>query len=248
MKRNIIVTGGAQGIGKITVLELAKNGFGVSVFDKDPEALSEFKNEVDSDSIAFFETDISLEKSVKKSIAASLHLFGNIAGLINNAAILIDKPITHLSLDEWNRVLATNLTGAFLCSKHAVSELKKSKGRIINISSTRALQSEPNTEAYSTSKGGILAFTHSLAISLGPEIKVNSICPGWIDVSTVRKQSKTEAANLTKADHLQHPAGRVGKAKDISNMVLFLLQAENDFITGQNFVIDGGITKKMIYV
>lgn len=248
MQRNIIVTGGAQGIGKITALELAKNGFGVSVFDKDTEALSEFKNEVDSDSIAFFETNISVEKSVEKSIAASLKVFGNISGLINNAAILIDKPITDLSLDEWNRVIATNLTGAFLCSKYAVSELKKSKGRIINISSTRALQSEPNTEAYSTSKGGILALTHSLAISLGPEIKVNSISPGWIDVSTVKKQSKIEAANLSKADHSQHPAGRVGKAKDISNMVLFLLQAENDFITGQNFVIDGGITKKMIYV
>jgi NAD(P)-dependent dehydrogenase (short-subunit alcohol dehydrogenase family) len=153
-----------------------------------------------------------------------------------------------LSLEEWNRVIGTNLTGSFLTAKFAAPHLKQSKGSIINISSTRALQSEANTEAYSASKGGVLALTHSLAVSLGPEIKVNSISPGWIDVSGVKKKSKSKQIELTEADHLQHPAGRVGKAEDIANMVLFLLNPANDFITGQNFVIDGGMTKKMIYV
>jgi len=151
-------------------------------------------------------------------------------------------------LDEWNRVIGTNLTGAFLCAKHTAPFLKNSNGSIVNISSTRAFQSEPNTEAYSASKGGILALTHALAMSLAPEIRVNCISPGWIDVSGIKKKTKANQIELSEVDHQQHPAGRVGKPADITNMVLFLLNPENDFITGQNFIIDGGMTKKMIYV
>lgn len=246
--KNIIVTGGAQGIGKIISKQLHEKGFFVSVFDIDDEALIEFKSENDSEDIVFFQTDISDEESVSDSIMQSMEKSGNISGLINNAAIQINKPITELSLEEWNRVISTNLTGTFLCAKHAAPFLKKSNGNIINISSTRAFQSEPNTEAYSASKGGILALTHSLAVSLGPEIKVNCISPGWIDVSGIKKKSKANQIELSKADQLQHPAGRVGKPEDIANMVLFLLNPENDFITGQNFVIDGGMTRKMIYI
>lgn len=246
--KNIIVTGGTQGIGKIISFELANKGFAVSVFEIDKEAIEEFKLETDLENIAFFKTDISDEESVKKSIQLSFKKFGNISGLINNAAIQIEKPITELTLEEWNRVIGTNLTGAFLCAKHAAEYLKKSKGSIVNISSTRAFQSEPNTEAYSASKGGILALTHALAMSLGSEINVNCISPGWIDVSGIKKKSKANQIKLSEADHFQHPAGRVGKAEDIANMVLFLLDPENDFITGQNFIIDGGMTKKMIYV
>jgi len=248
MKMNIIVTGGVQGIGKVISQQLLKNDFSVSVFEIDKEAIGEFKTETNSEDIAFFKTDVSDEESVQKSIIASVERFGNISGLINNAAIQIDKPVTELTLDEWNRVIGTNLTGTFLCSKHTAPFLKKSKGNIINISSTRAFQSEPNTEAYSASKGGILALTHTLAISLGPEIRVNCISPGWIDVSRIKKKSKANQIELSEADHIQHPAGRVGKPEDIANMVLFLLNPENDFITGQNFIIDGGMTKKMIYV
>ncbi|MBK6284387.1 MAG: SDR family oxidoreductase [Draconibacterium sp.] len=248
MNKNIIVTGGAQGIGKIITKQLSEKGYSVSVFDIDEEALQEFKAESNSDKIAFFKTDISEEESVRNSVQQSIEFFGNISGLINNAAIQIDKPVTELTIEEWNRVIGTNLTGAFLCSKHAASFLKKSKGNIINISSTRAFQSEPNTEAYSASKGGILALTHSLAVSLGPEIKVNSISPGWIDVSGIKKKSIADQIKLSEADHVQHPAGRVGKPEDIANLVLFLLNPENDFITGQNFIIDGGMTRKMIYI
>lgn len=248
MTRNIIVTGGAQGIGKIISHQLLENGFSVSVFEIDEEAVEEFKSEIGLENIAFFTTDVSSEESVRKAIAASVERFGNISGLINNAAIQIDKPVTELTLEEWTRVISVNLTGAFLCAKHAAPFLKNSKGSIVNISSTRAFQSEPNTEAYSASKGGILAFTHSLAISLGPEIRINCISPGWIDVSAIKKKSKSNQIELTEADHSQHPAGRVGKPEDIANMVLFLLNPENDFITGQNFIIDGGMTNKMIYV
>jgi len=246
--KNIIVTGGAQGIGKIISRQFLEKGFGVSVFEIDEEAILEFKEENNNKNLEFFKTDVSDEESVRNSIEASVEKFGNISGLINNAAIQIDKPITELTLEEWNRVIGTNLTGAFLCAKHATPFLRNSKGSIINISSTRAFQSETNTEAYSASKGGILTLTHSMAMSLSPEIKVNCISPGWIDVSGIKKKSKANQIKLSEADHLQHPAGRVGKPQDIANMVLFLLNPENDFITGQNFIIDGGMTKKMIYV
>jgi NAD(P)-dependent dehydrogenase (short-subunit alcohol dehydrogenase family) len=246
--KNIIVTGGAQGIGKVISQLLLEKGFCISVFEIDKEAIEEFNAEIGTENIDFFTTDVSNEENVRKSIAASVERFGNIDGLINNAAIQIDKPVTELTLEEWNRVIGTNLTGAFLCAKHAALLLKNSKGSIVNISSTRAFQSEANTEAYSASKGGILALTHSLAISLAPEIRVNCISPGWIDVSAIKKNSKSNQIELSEADHLQHPAGRVGKPEDIANMVLFLLNPENDFITGQNFIIDGGMTKKMIYV
>ncbi len=248
MNKNIIVTGGAQGIGKIVSKELLKNGYSVSVFEIDEEAIDELKDETQSDNIAFFKTDVSDEKDVQKSILASVEKFGNIYSLINNAAIHINKPIDKLSYEEWNHTISVNLSGAFLCSKYAVPHLKKTKGSIINMSSTRAFQSEPNTEAYSASKGGIFSLTHALAMSLGPEIRVNSISPGWIDVSGIRKKTKAREYKQTHEDKTQHPVGRVGTAKDISNMILFLFNPENSFITGQNFVIDGGMSRKMIYV
>ncbi len=248
MKGNIIVTGGAQGIGKITALELLKNGYSVSVFEIDKEAIAEFQDETMNKNIAFFTTNVADENGVQQSVLASFQKFGNISGLVNNAAIHANKPISELTFEEWNRVINVNLGGAFLCSKFAAPYLKESKGSIINLCSTRAFQSEANTEAYSASKGGIFSLTHALAMSLGPEIRVNCISPGWIDVSAVRKKTEAKQYKTTDEDHAQHPVGRVGNAEDISNMILFLLNPENNFITGQNFIIDGGMTRKMIYV
>lgn len=248
MKKHVIVTGGAQGIGKITVLHLLKKGFAVSAFELDEEAIAELRPELPEKAAAIYKVNVADELAVANAVQQSVKRFGNIYGLVNNAAILNNKPLTELSLDEWNRVIGTNLTGAFLCAKHAASHLKKAKGRIINMASTRAFQSEPNTEAYSASKGGIYALTHALAASLGPEVKVNSISPGWIDVSGVKKKAEANQYQFRPEDHAQHPAGRVGNAQDIATMIHFLLEENNDFITGQNFVIDGGMTTKMIYV
>lgn len=248
MKKHVIITGGAQGIGKHLVLELLSKNYTVSVFEIDEEAIAEFQKEFTQELVQIQHVDVSDEDSVKEAINKSFNRHQNIFGLVNNAATSINKPLTDLSLDEWNKVIGTNLSGTFLCSKYAAPVMKQNGGRIINMASTRALQSEPDTEAYSASKGGILALTHAMAASLGPEIKVNAISPGWIDVSAVKKSSLAYQEKLTKKDHAQHPAGRVGKASDIASMVLFLLLPENDFITGQNFVIDGGMTTKMIYV
>ena len=108
--------------------------------------------------------------------------------------------------------------------------------------------SEANTEAYSSSKGGLLSLTHALAVSLGPGVRVNAISPGWIDTREWLNSEKELLPPLTPENHLQHSAGRVGKPEDIANMVLYLANPENAFITGANFVIDGGMTRKMIYI
>jgi len=122
-------------------------------------------------------------------------------------------------------------------AKHCAPQLRRRGGAIVNIASTRALQSEPGTEAYSASKGGLVALTHALAMSLGPQVRVNCVSPGWIAHQAVRKK-----------DHAQHPAGRVGRPEDIAEIVAYLLSDAAGFITGQNFVVDGGMTRKMIYV
>ena len=153
-----------------------------------------------------------------------------------------------MTIETWENMLKTNLTGAFLMVKHAAPCLAQQKGAIVNISSTRALQSEPDTEAYSASKGGLVALTHALAMSFAGSIRVNVILPGWIDVSSLRKKENRTAVRLTREDHLQHPAGRVGVPDDIAALTAFLLGDEAGFITGQSFVVDGGMTKKMIYV
>lgn len=248
MVKNIIVTGGAQGIGKIITEYLVAEGYFVSVLERDEEALKELEDEMVAENLRGFPCDVSNEKQIKKAVAESVKKTGSVFGLINNAGFMIRKPISELSLDEWNSVIGTNLTGAFLCSKYAAPHLKIAQGSIINMCSTRAFQSEPDTESYAASKGGIFALTHSLAMSLGPEIRVNAISPGWIDVSGVKKKSETNQLDLKKEWHEQHPAGRIGKGSDIAQMVLFLLKPDNSFITGQNFVVDGGMTRKMIYI
>ncbi|GAA4419813.1 glucose 1-dehydrogenase [Nibrella viscosa] len=248
--RTVIVTGGGQGIGRITTDFLVTHGYRVAVWEADTDALSDLQQtpKAAAGQVLALPCDVSSEAQVRKATERTIDHFGRIDALINNAGIQDDKPLGLLSLDEWNRVLGVNLTGVFLCTKYAAPHLAEQKGSVVNISSTRALQSEPQTFAYSASKGGILALTHSLAVSLGPDIRVNCISPGWIDVSAVKKSANAKPEKLRPDDHAQHPAGRVGRPDDIARMVLFLISEENSFITGQNFIIDGGMTRKMIYV
>lgn len=166
--------------------------------------------------------------------------FGRLDAVVSNAGIMIGKPIRRLTLAEWHRVIDTNLTAAFLLARAAEKPLRKAHGAIVTVASTRALMSEANTESYSASKGGLLALTHALAISLGPDVRVNCVSPGWIE-------TKNYGA-LRRKDHSQHPAGRVGKPEDIAEIVAWLLDAKRSgFVTGANFVVDGGMTRKMIY-
>ncbi len=249
MDKVAIVTGGGQGIGKAIAKKLLENSIKVIIAEIDEEAGRETQEEyISLGDIKFIKTDVSREEDVKNMIEETIKTFGKINYLINNAGIGINKHISELTLEEWNKVIGVNLTGAFLCSKYAYPYLRKERGVIINIASTRAFMSEPNTEAYSASKGGIYALTHALAISLGPEIRVNCISPGWIEVSEWKKKSIRKPAELTELDHKQHPAGRVGKPEDIASLVLYLISDEASFITGANFIVDGGMTRKMIYL
>jgi NAD(P)-dependent dehydrogenase (short-subunit alcohol dehydrogenase family) len=199
---------------------------------------------------AFRQLDVSRESSVRRWIDASLAHFDRIDGLVNNAGIADphQHPLHELPLDTWNRYIGTHLTGAFLCSKYALPSLKNTGGAIVNIASTRALQSEPDTEAYAASKGGLVALTHAMAVSAGPAVRVNAILPGWIATDAWKKPQTRHQPKLSRRDHRQHPAGRVGTPEDIGALAVYLLSAASGFVTGQHFVVDGGMTIKMQYV
>jgi NAD(P)-dependent dehydrogenase (short-subunit alcohol dehydrogenase family) len=243
-----LVSGGGQGIGKAIARALLERGMRVAIAEADAEAGAETERGYGTlGEIAFIETDVSREADVRRALDRCESRFGGLDALVNNAGINIVKPLAELSLDEWRRVIDTNLTGYFLFAKHAAPALKARNGAIVNIASTRAVMSEPNTESYAASKGGIVALTHALAASLGPEIRVNCISPGWIDVSAWKKASQRRQAELRPEDHAQHLAGRVGRPEDIATLVAYLIGPEAGFITGANFTVDGGMTRKMIY-
>ncbi len=246
-----LVTGGAQGIGKGIARHLLGLGMKVVIADIDEEAGRETLEELNClGDLKFVKTDVSNESDARNAIEKTVGYFGGIYALVNDAGIANpgSTPPDELNLESWNRVIAVNLTGSFLMAKFAIPHLKKSRGSIVNISSTRSIQSEPNTEAYAATKGGILALTHALAMSLSGKVRVNCISPGWIDVGGMKKKSTGKKYELTRADHEQHPAGRAGNTEDIAEMAAFLISEKAGFITAQNFIVDGGMTKKMIYI
>jgi NAD(P)-dependent dehydrogenase (short-subunit alcohol dehydrogenase family) len=244
----VLVTGGAQGIGKGIAQRLMHEEMKVIIADIDDEALFETSEELGLVDAAFH-VDVADERSVAGLMGRIGSHLGRLDALINNAGIAAPHAAApdKLELADWSRVIAVNLTGVFLCCKHAIPLLRERKGSIVNIASTRALQSEPDTEAYSATKGGVVALTHALAMSLGPDIRVNCVSPGWIAVDDFRKRALRKPPKLSQADHSQHPAGRVGTPDDIAAMVSYLISPQASFVTAQNFVVDGGMTRKMIY-
>jgi NAD(P)-dependent dehydrogenase (short-subunit alcohol dehydrogenase family) len=249
-KRVAIVTGGGQGIGKGIAKRLLEEGMAVVIAEKDEEAGRETESQFQAlGPIRFFRTDVTDEVSVEASVRRTRQEFGMLHALVNNAGIAHPHrgPLESVTLDDWNRMIASHLTGCFLCSKYAIRYLREARGAIVNIASTRAFQSEPDTEAYAAAKGGIVSFTHALAMSVGPEIRVNCISPGWIAVSAWKKSSMAKPPDLRPIDHTQHPVGRVGEPGDIAGLVAFLISGQSGFITGQTFIVDGGMTRKMIY-
>lgn len=230
--KTILITGGAQGIGRGCVEHFLKLGWNVTAVDIQPMESGAQLEAVRGDTSTETTAKLAVEKTIKR--------FGRLDALINNAGVstLGNFKVEELSLDEWNQVIGVNLTGYFLMAKHTAPFLRQAKGAIVNIASTRAIQSEPDSEAYAASKGGVVALTHALAVSLGPDVCVNCISPGWIET---RKDAKH-----SDADRAQHPAGRVGVPQDIAELAAYLISAS--FVTGQNVVVDGGMTKKMIYV
>jgi NAD(P)-dependent dehydrogenase (short-subunit alcohol dehydrogenase family) len=232
-----IITGAGHGIGKACAAELSARGWVPVCADLDWTLAKETAAEVRGHAAA---CDVSKEADVKRLIEETASTFDRIDAIVSNAGVTHRKPLSETALEDWNTVIATNLTAAFLLAKFGERRLRRNKGAMVLIASTRAHMSEPGTFAYSASKGGLVALTHSLAITLGPDARVNCISPGWINVDA--------NAKLSAEDHGQHPAGRVGKPNDIAAAVAFLLSEAAGFITGAELIIDGGMTRKMIYV
>lgn len=247
--RVVIVTGGAQGVGRGIAQAVLGAGGSVVIADLDTDAGKAcLKEWALPERAAFQRADVASERSVQALVNAALKRFGRIDGLVNNAGIAAahGTPLAQMPLAEWQRRLSS-LHGAFLCSKHALPALREHGGAILNIASTRAGQSEADSEAYAAAKGGLVAFTHALAISEGPAVRVNCISPGWITTDAWQAPARRRTPKLSRRDHAQHPVGRVGQPEDIGALAVFLLSDLSGFITGQDHVVDGGMTRKMIY-
>ncbi|MDG2480867.1 MAG: SDR family oxidoreductase [Alphaproteobacteria bacterium] len=243
-----MVTGGAQGIGRAIVEACLTNGWNVALLDPDIAAIEALEEELGlPDGLMSHDGSNHDERVVRNAIEETVERYGALFGLVNNAGFSRNMPLEQLSLEDWNAVIATNLTVGFLCARHAAPHLRKAMGAIVNLASTRAFMSEPDTEAYCASKGGDFGLTHALAASLAPDVRVNAISPGWIATEAWQKPSVRSEPDLNASDHAQHWSGRVGNPEDIASMAVYLLSDEAGFVTGANMVIDGGMTRKMIY-
>ena len=218
----VIVTGGANGIGRCIADEFRANGAIVYVIDKQEGS--------------HFVGDISNKETLELFVACVLSKHDRVDIIINNALPLM-KGIDECSYEEFQYALSVGVTAPFYMVKLFKSHLAEGAS-IVNISSSRDRMSQPQTESYTAAKGGIAALTHALAVSLAGRARVNSISPGWIDTAYTVYEGP---------DATQQPVGRVGNPMDIANMVLFLCSDKAGFITGENICIDGGMTRHMIY-
>ena len=218
-----VITGGANGIGKAITEEFRRNNAKCYVIDV---AYGEH-----------FVGDISNKDTLDTFVKYVVEKEGKVDFLINNAPPLM-KGINECSWDEFNNALTVGVAAPFYLSKSFIPYFTDNSC-IINISSSRDRMSQPQTESYTASKGGISALTHAMAVSLAHKVRVNSISPGWINTD--------ETFIGDKEDHLQHLSGRIGNPKDIASLVLFLCSKQASFINGENICVDGGMTKQMIY-
>ena len=245
-KGRVLITGAAGGIGSRLAEAYAKAGHPVVMTDvnrgRGEEIAARIRRETGSEEVVFIPADLAVPQQIEElfHFLDKQSLTVNI--LINNAGFGITKSPYELTWQEWDSVLNVNLRAAFLCAREAALRMRRAGrgGSIVNIASTRAFMSEPNTEAYAASKGGIVSLTHALAASLAPDgIRVNCVSPGWIETG--------DYGALREIDHRQHPAGRVGRPDDIVKACFYLTDPDNDFVTGINLTVDGGMTRKMIY-
>ena len=218
----VVVTGGAKGIGACIAERYRSEGAYVEIIDKTPGN--------------WFIGDIADKDVLEEFSKYVLKKYGKVDILVNNALPLM-KGIDDCTWEEFLYAQRVGVAAPFYLAKLFKDYFPKGSS-IINISSSRDRMSEPQTESYTAAKGGLTALTHALAISLGPKVRVNSISPGWINTTEIEYDGP---------DATQHSVARVGRPDDIASMALFLSSDEAGFITGENIVIDGGMTHRMIY-
>ena len=229
--KTAVVTGGANGIGLCITQEFRKLGAKTAVIDIDSKGCG---------CDLFYCGDIANESVLTAFAGEITAKFGKVDYLVNNACAGRGGVLSGCSYDEFIYVQKIGVAAPYMLTKLLLPYFGENAA-VVNISSTRAFMSQPDTESYTAAKGGITALTHALAVSLAGKVRVNSISPGWIDTND------SEFSELSDEDKRQHPAGRVGKPIDVAKAVLYLCSEEAGFITGENINIDGGMTKQMIY-
>jgi 3-oxoacyl-[acyl-carrier protein] reductase len=241
--RVAIVTGGASGLGKTFCLALAEQGASLVVADvKDKEAQQTAREiQANGGQAISIKTDVTSEEATLAMAKETIKQFGRIDILVNNAAMVYGitrKPFTEIPPDEWDKLMAVNLKGAFLCARAVFPQMKKQgKGKIINLSSETAFTGSRHMVHYVTSKGGIISFTKAMAIEVGQYgIRVNAIGPGFTD----SEASRSLIDDIGKYDVSLTPLGRLEVPEDLVGALVFLASDESDFITGQTLVVDGG--------
>jgi 2-deoxy-D-gluconate 3-dehydrogenase len=238
-----IVTGGNGGIGLGMARGLANAGALVAVAARNKEKSSSATRELralGTEAIAL-DVDVADEASVSAMVGETVTRWGRLDILVNNAGINIRKPADELSLDEWRKVLDTNLTSAFLCARAAYPEMKRAGGgKIVNVGSILSIFGASFAPVYGASKGGVVQLTKSLAVAWAKDnIQVNAVLPGWIDTD-LTKRGRREVPGLEERVLARTPAGRWGNIDDLAGIAVFLASAASDFLTGAAIPLDGG--------
>ena len=242
-----VVTGAGRGIGQGIARIFSREGAQVVVVDILEDIGAKMADELGaSEGNAFFvPADLKSSESVQKMINATIQTFGKLDILVNNAGYHLSKNVEETSEEEWEFIIATNLRSTFLCSKYAIPHLRKTRGNIINMSSMVGLVGQPNAGAYSASKGGQIAMTKGMAIDFAQDgIRVNAICPGWIQTPLVEDWFSQQQDPEASRQYIfgQHPLGRIGTIEECGKAALFLASDDSSFVTGITLTIDGGIT------